>query len=261
MRESGRAHYFKIGRVKIDVTSYQKTIDLIKDVILRKDKGYICVSNMRTVAIANRDDAYLEVMENSLMNTPDGAPLIWCARLWGIKDAQRVCGPDLFEKALIEDPTGIKHYFLGETVETLNRLNARLSESDTVISGTYSPPFKPLEEYDLQGIANRINESGANVVWTSLKAPKQDFLNAKLLPLLNNGIVLIGVGAAFRVFLREYKTPKGFLAKMGLGGFTIIRNDSNIWKELIWYSKHSVLLAQYMVCIFFRRLIGKKAYE
>lgn len=81
------------------------------------------------------------------------------------------------------------------------------------VVGCYSPPFAPLEEYNMQDIAKKINESGANIVWTSLRAPKQDFLNAKLLPLLNDGIVLIGVGAAFRSVIGGLRQPDGILQK------------------------------------------------
>lgn len=42
-----------------------------------------------------------------------------------------------------------------------------------------------------------INGSGANLVWTALRAPKQDYFNSMLVPYLNDGIICVGVGAAF----------------------------------------------------------------
>lgn len=52
---------------------------------------------MRTVRYANLHDDYLQVMQKSLMNIPDGMPLIWFARAWGIKNAERTMGPRLFK--------------------------------------------------------------------------------------------------------------------------------------------------------------------
>ena len=129
-----------------------------------------------------------------------------------------------------------------------------------VVAGCFSPPFKPLEEYDLADMAKMINNSGANVVWTSLRAPKQDYLGMMLKPLLNDGIVVIGVGAAFRSYLGEYKAPDGLLQKMGLAGLGMMRN-STIWKELKWYFKHTFVLIGYFFKIMWRRLRGVKCSE
>lgn len=253
-------NFFRIGRARVFVTNYDDTISCIRSTILSNKKGYICVSNVRTIAIDNNDDGYHKVMDNSLMNTPDGTPLIWCARLWGIKKAERVCGPTLFERALSE--IKFRHFFLGDTEEILKRVEVQAAIShDTFVVGTYSPPFAPLDEYDIEGIANKINASGANVVWTALTAPKQDLLNVRLMPFLKDGIVLIGIGAAFRTYIGELVLPSGIISKMGLSGLLMIRKDSSIWKELVWYAKHSCLLLKYLGMIMVRRMVGRKYWE
>ena len=56
---------YRIGRVRISITDEEKAIQFIKDSVHNKRKGYICISNMRTVSIANKDNKYQEVMENS----------------------------------------------------------------------------------------------------------------------------------------------------------------------------------------------------
>ena len=254
--------YFRIGRARISITSYPKAISTIKAAIKNKQSGYVCVSNMRTVNFANTIDAYQEVMEKSLLNTPDGTPLMWCGRWWGLKEAERVCGPHLFNDLLNDKDPVLSHFFLGDTEETLTSLKSKIANNcGAKIAGSFSPPFKPLEDYDLKGIAKMINDSGATVVWTSLRAPKQDYLGAMLLPYLNNGVVLIGVGAAFRFYLGEYKEPDGFLAKIGLGGLYVLRKGTTFWKEFSWYVKHTLLLIKYFFIIKWRKLRGKKYYE
>ena len=163
----------------------------------------------RTVVMANKDDAYHEIMEKSLFNAPDGTPLVWCGKAWGINQIGRACGPYLFDDIIENNEPLFKHFFLGDTEETELKLKEKCEkEYGAKIVGMYSPPFLPLEKYDLKEIADLINRSGANIVWTSIRAPKQDFLNAKLIPYLNDGIVLIGVGAAFRYKLGELKSPE-----------------------------------------------------
>lgn len=254
--------FFRIGRVRISVTDEDKAIQTIKDAIHNNQKGYVCISTLRTVPIANRDDSYQEVMENSLMNTPDGTPLVWCGHWWGLKQVQRACGPHIFPRMLKDKDSQLKHFFLGDTDETLSALTKKATEEfGANVVGSYSPPFAPLEEYDMEGIAKKINESGANIVWTSLRAPKQDYLNAKLTPYLNEGIVCVGVGAAFRSVIGGLKQPDGILQKMGLAGLKFRRKGISRWQQACWYIEHVVYLVKYFMMIVWRRMKGCKYYE
>lgn len=253
---------FRIGKVFIAVTNPENSAERIRQVIRDGKKGYVCISNMRTVTIGNTNNEYQDVMDKSLFNTPDGTPLVWCGKAWGVKNVERACGPHVFQVLLKDTTFGLRHFFLGDTEDTLVALTEKCQkEYGAYVVGSYSPPFKPLEEYDLKGLAEMINNSGANVVWTSLRAPKQDYLDSKLLPFLNDGIVLVGVGAAFRFELGEYTQPDGFLQKIGLAGLRVKRSGTSFWSEFCWYIKHTFYLAIYLISILFKRLIGKKYYE
>lgn len=250
--------FFRIGRVRISVTDEERAINTIKEAIHNKQKGYVCVSTLRTVVIANKDDKYQEVMENSLMNTPDGTPLVWCGHWWGLKEVQRACGPHVFPRMLKNKNPELKHFFLGDTKETLDALTKKATEEfGAKVVGSYSPPFKPLEEYDIEGLANIINDSGATIVWTALTAPKQDFLDSMLLPYINEGIVLVGVGAAFRSVIGGIRQPDGIMQKMGLAGIIFHRKGRSRWKQAGWYFKHTLYLIKYFFCIKWRRMTGK----
>lgn len=255
-------NYYRIGRVRISITNEDNAIKSIIGFVKKKKGGYICISNMRTVSIANKNDKYQEVMENSLMNTPDGTPLAWCGHWWGIKEVGRACGPHLFSRILKEKDNDLRHFFLGDTDETLAALKKKVTEEyGTIVAGSYSPPFKPLEEYDIESMAKMINDSKATIVWTSLRAPKQDFLGAMLAPFLNEGIVVIGVGAAFRSEIGGLRQPDGFLQKIGLAGLLFKRKGSSWWKEFRWYAIQSTLLLKYFFTIKWRRIKGVKHYK
>lgn len=255
--------FFRIGRVRISVTDEDKAIESIKGYIHNgQQKGYVCVSTLRTVVVANKDDAYQEVMEHSLLNTPDGTPLVWSGHWWGLKNVQRACGPHIFPRMLKDKDPELKHFFLGDTDETLTALTKKSTEElGANVVGSYSPPFKPLNEYDIEGLAKMINDCGATVVWTALRAPKQDFLNSMLTPYLNDGIVMVGVGAAFRSVLGQLKQPDGFLQKIGLAGLKFKRADSTWWKEFKWYAEHVCYLIEYFFTIKWRRMTGKNYWE
>lgn len=207
---------YRIGKVYITATNPQDAESRIVQAARDGVTDYICVSNMRTVVLANEDKEYCKLMNEAFMCLPDGMPLTWMARLWGRRDVNRTDGPDLMVSMLNKPEYGLKHFLLGDTEETLAAMMEKYPDAGIV--DTYSPPFKPLEEYDLQALADRINESGANIVWVSLRAPKQDILAQRLKPLLKNKLC-IGVGAAFRFALGNYKHPNKVVQKMGLTGF------------------------------------------
>lgn len=230
---------YRIDKVSITVSNLSETVECINSAIKSGLSGYICVSNVYTVWLANRNRDYLSVMDNAMMCLPDGMPLIWLARLGGIKDAQRVNGPDLFMSMLNDEGSDLKHFLLGDTEDTLSALKQKFTHSKIV--GTYSPPFCPLEQYDFQEMADRINNSSADVVWVSLKAPKQDFFSQTILPLLDNKIC-IGVGAAFRFALGEYNHPPKIARKLGLTGIYIRKNKWEIFK---WDAKMSIQIMKW----------------
>lgn len=162
------SHFFRIGRTRISVADEDNAIQTVLDAVRNKQKGYVCISTLRTVPIANKDDKYWEVIENSLMNAPDGTPLVWCGHWWGLKQVQRACGPHIFPRILKMKNAGLKHFFMGDTEGTLVALTKKTTkEFGTEVVGTYSPPFSPLSEYDFATIAEMINGSGANLVWTA----------------------------------------------------------------------------------------------
>jgi len=243
---------YRIGKVYISATNPQDAEEQIAKSALDGEKDYICVSNAYTVDVANKDIAYLKVMNEAFMCLPDGTPLLWMARLWGLKNVQRTDGPDLFVSMLDKPESGVKHFLLGDTEETLSRIKVLFPNA--CIVGTYSPPFVPLEEYDLKGMAEMVNNSGANVVWVSLKAPKQDFFSRMLLPYLDKAIC-IGVGAAFRFALGEYKQPPKIAQKLALTGFFWRKNRWQLFKD---YCARSILLCKWGAQIMWCRVFQKK---
>lgn len=249
---------FRIGKTYINITSPEHAKKEIAQAVSDGVNGYICVSNPRTVNQATKHEDYREVMACALMNIPDAEPMPWAAKLWGLKEVKRTMGPMLFNDMLMNHENGIKHFLLGDTDETLSKLKDKYT--DAIIVGMYSPPFCGLDDYDYQQIADMINESKADLVWISMRAPKQDFFAQRISPLLDHKIC-IGVGAAFRFNLGEYKMAHPIIKKLGLMGlFWGKKNQS--WGKFIWgYLSDNVPYLFYLAQIPFWRLVGKKYYE
>jgi len=228
--------FYLIGKIKVSVTNQDRCIEKI--VSEKDDKSkYICVGNVRTTVFGNKNEKYQNTINGALMNLPDGMPLVWAGRIAGADNIKRTSGPDLFSE-LLNDNYGLNHFFLGDTEDTLISMINKIKRKypKTIISGHYSPPFSPIENFDIQGIAKIISDSGANIIWVAIGAPKQDYLSAELVKHCKKGI-FIGVGAAFRFFLGEYKHPPRIFQLIGLEG-VFWRFSKSPMNQLIWYMKH-----------------------
>ncbi|MGN0033248.1 MAG: WecB/TagA/CpsF family glycosyltransferase [Candidatus Limimorpha sp.] len=249
---------FRVGKVFISRITPDKAVEKIEEAIKEGRREYICISTARTVNTANSDAAYREVMANSMLNTTDGMPLVWAAKLWGLKDVERTMGPALFN-TMLSNGKSYKHFLVGDTDEILAAVSERYSkEYGAQIVGTVSPPFCKVEEFDYEGYAEKINQSDADIVWVSMTAPKQDFFSAKILPLLKNGIVCIGVGAAFRYNLKDYKEPNKLIQKLGLTSFVLRGTKLATIKK--WFAI-GFGITPCLVDIVVRRIKGIKYYE
>lgn len=252
---------FRIGKTYISATNPKDAIEKIEFAVKNKLNGYICVSNVRMIRYANQkaNRNYLKLMKNSLMNLPDGRPLTWCGKLWGLKNIKETTGPQLFDSMLKSSENNLKHFLLGDTQETLDAVEKKYSNQfNTIISGTHSPPFTDVDKFDYKGIAKMINKSGADVVWVSMRSPKQDYFNEKISPLLENKIC-IGVGRAFLFSIGRVKQAPKLIQAIGLSGLFVRRVSFK--RIFVWYITSSFQLLYYFIQILYWRISVKEPFN
>lgn len=251
--------FFRIGSTKISVTNPTQTIEKIIDMAVAGNGGYICVSNMRMIRYAGKNVSYKELMDGSLMNLPDGTPLTWLGKLWGLKNIACTNGPVLFKNMLSNADPRCKHYLLGDTedvIEDILRLNNEKYHASIV--GAEALPFCSVEEFDYDGITQRLTDSGANIVWTAMRAPKQDQFN-QILCNHTNKVVAIGVGRAFRLLTGSVQDAPKWAQKMGIAG--IFTRKVSLLKALEFYFITSFYLIAYAFKIIINKIKGKHYYE
>lgn len=211
---------FSIGKFNVSQVNLANTLDFIKKSIDAHKYGYICVSNARVAYQSNHDSEYCAIQNNSLLTVPDGKPLVWIAHNMGYKDVGQVAGNELFHALLGESAKhGYTHYFYGSTPSTIEKMKQRAAvEYPTArIVGAVSPPFQPIENYDIDALAEEINRISPTFFWVGLGAPKQERLMALLQPKLKSTIC-IGVGLVFEYYAGTVKRAPKWARKMGLEG-------------------------------------------
>ena len=209
---------YPINKINISVTNLSKTLSFLKDSVKNGKTGYVCVTNARTSYLANQDADYCAIQNSSLLTVPDGMPLVWIANNTGFNEVGKVSGKDLMDALFsISVKEGYSHYFYGCSKQTIDLLQSKLLEKypGLDIKAAVSPPFQPIEAYDIEGIANQVNTLNPTFFWCGLGAPKQERLIALLQPHLNSTIS-VGVGLAFEYFAGTVKRAPIFMQKNGL---------------------------------------------
>lgn len=218
--------YCCILGTNICVTNMNDTIHHLGDNLEELRGQYICVSNVHTTVMAFRNEQYRNIQNSAAMALPDGKPLSLVSKRRGFKNAQRVSGPDLLVKMLLESKTkGYRHFFYGSTEDTLEKLKTEIMRQfpETVIAGMYSPPFRDLTVQEDEEIINFINECTPDFVWIGLGAPKQE----KWMYSHKNRIygIMLGVGAAFDFQAGTVKRAPKWMQKLCLEWFYRILQD------------------------------------
>ncbi|MCR5671130.1 MAG: WecB/TagA/CpsF family glycosyltransferase [Butyrivibrio sp.] len=167
--------------------------------------------------MARENREYADVLNSSAFTFPDGNPIAQLQRKRGVIGAERVAGPDFMEHMFRDTQDGrISHFFYGASQETLDALKERLEKKypGIVIKGLYSPPFRALSDEEDAADVDMINDSGADIVWIGLGAPKQE----KWMQAHKGRIkgVMMGVGAGFDFHAGTIKRAPKWIQKVGL---------------------------------------------
>lgn len=88
-----------------------------------KKQGYYIFANSYTLVEAKKNMALKKSLDNSTANFPDGFPLVWLARLNGIKST-RFSGPDVLPRLIAYiQRENIKCCFLGGSkLQSISRI-------------------------------------------------------------------------------------------------------------------------------------------
>jgi N-acetylglucosaminyldiphosphoundecaprenol N-acetyl-beta-D-mannosaminyltransferase len=222
--------------VEVSAVSLDRAVTEIARWISDRERHYVCVTGVHGVVESQRDAALKAIHNRSGLTTPDGMPLVWCARWAGVDAVTRVYGPDLM-LALLERAraAGWSSFFYGGGEGTADLLARQLESRypGLRVAGTYTPPFRPLTDDEAHHVTELINDSGADMVWVGLSTPKQERWMAEFIDRLN-APVLLGVGAAFDIHAGTLPQAPRWMQRSGLEWFyRLWREPRRLWRRYL----------------------------
>ncbi len=228
-----RVNVLGVGVSAIDIPLAVATIE---GWIAAREPHFVCVSGVHGVMESQRDRTLRDIHNRAGLVTPDGMPLVWFSRLAGYTHVTRVYGPDLMEAVCRDAVTRVRrHFFYGGLPGVPERLAARLTARfpGLQVVGTFSPPYRALSSAEDQEIIERIDASGAEVVWVGLSTPKQERWMASHVGGLR-APVLIGVGAAFDFLSGVKRQAPRWMQQSGLEWcFRLASEPSRLWRRYL----------------------------
>lgn len=197
---------------------------------------YVCVTSVHGIVTAVRDGSFRRMLNGADMATPDGMPVVWAMRSFGVKEQTRVYGPNLM-LALCEQAVKAGHriYLYGALPETLDELILRLWTRfpGLQIAGYESPPFRALTPEEDAAAVQRILDSRADIVFVGLSTPKQERWMSSHRDKLP-GVVMFGVGAAFDFHAGNLRQAPRWMQNSGLEWlFRLLMEPKRLWKRYV----------------------------
>lgn len=236
---------------QIDALSWDAALARLLGWAHARESRYVTICNVHVVVSASRDAGYRDIINGSDMATPDGAPVAWMLRRQGFAGQRRISGPDLMwalcERAAAEF---LPVYCYGSTEATLGLLEERLRAAFPGLRVMMeSPPFRALTPEEDAAAVDRINTSGAGIVFVGLGCPKQERWMAGHRGKLN--AVMIGVGAAFDFHAGTVRRAPAWMRDNGLEWLhRLFSEPGRLWKRYLVTNTLFILGAA-------RQLLGK----
>lgn len=228
-----RANVLGVG---IHAVNLRSAIKFVESTIRFERRGYICVTGIHGVMEASRSMRFRRIIDRALLVLPDGMPTVWVGKLQKHGSMQRVFGPDFMAALCARAQTnGYKHFLYGGKPGIAEQLQRNLQKRfpSLKIVGTFTPPFRPLNEMERNQLREIVASAKPDIVWVGLSTPKQEQFMSEMIDLLDCRL-MIGVGAAFDIHTNKLKDAPDWVKNAGLQWLHRLGQEpTRLWKRYL----------------------------
>jgi len=229
--------------LSFNACSLQQAADMIVTAAKNNRKCLAVTLNSDHIVRMETDEHAREIFKNAAFRFADGMPLVWFSKLF-LKPSlpERVTGADLLPViSRMAGQKGLKLFLLGGQKGVAERASQKLSEVNRSLQivGTYCPPFGFEKDPEESGrIVAMINDSGADILFVAVGAPKQEKWASSHMEQLNVGPI-IGVGAALDFSAGTVRRAPLAMRRTGLEWlWRLIQEPRRLWRRyLLWDSR------------------------
>jgi N-acetylglucosaminyldiphosphoundecaprenol N-acetyl-beta-D-mannosaminyltransferase len=229
--------------IPVDALTMEQTINRIDETIRNGEKiNHVVVNAGKMVRMQTNMELRESVVTCDLINA-DGQSIVWAARWLGLGLPERVAGIDLMEKVVeLSANKGYKCYFFGATEDVVSKVVNDYTEKygPSVIAG-YRNGYYEDEEEPL--IAQKIADSGAQVLFVAMPSPKKENFMYRYREELKNVNFNMGVGGSFDVISGYTSRAPLWMQKRGLEWMHRTRQEpAKMWRRNLRASRFILLV-------------------
>ncbi len=169
---------YRVFDVGVSHVEYDGAVDAIVMAARQREGGLVDNMSVHGLMLARRDPGFRAALQGFDMVAADGQPVRWLLnRFWKLNLGDRVYGPEMMLRVCARfEQEGLSIYLYGGTPTVLSDLEAEIKRQfpSLLIAGSEAPPFRALSSGEEEQAADRINRSGASLVFIGLGCPKQE---------------------------------------------------------------------------------------
>ena len=223
----------KILGVPVHPYTMKGAVEKILERLSQSKKTFVVTANAEIIMMGQSDDEYMEILNNAALVLPDGAGTVWAGRKLGYEVPERVAGYDLFLNLMTEAAQmKLKVFFFGSApgVAEEAKQKCEILYPGVSIVGCRDGYFK---EEDNLAIVEEINNSGADLLFVALGAPKQEKWLAKFQDILKPSL-LMGIGGSFDVVAGKMERAPKWMQDASLEWlFRLYKQPSRLGRMLV----------------------------
>ncbi|KMQ52941.1 WecB/TagA/CpsF family glycosyl transferase [Chitinispirillum alkaliphilum] len=224
--------------IPVTPTNYKEATECITAAAVKKVSACVDCMAVHSLISAIKNPAYGKMIREKFdMVCPDGQPVRWTLNKFhnsGLKD--RVYGPNLTLHVLDRaHAQNIPVFFYGSKPEVLEKLRKNLLERypNLSIAGMESPPFRELSPREYSQAAERINQSGARILFIGLGCPKQELWAGRQKNAIH--MPMLCVGAAFDFHAGVLPQAPALMQNLGLEwAYRLYKEPRRLWRRYLY---------------------------
>lgn len=227
---------FDLFGVHVSATTLDAACAAIMSAARGREHAAVSAFAVHALIEASACDELASRVNRFAIVSPDGQPIRWALNwVHRTRLPRTVQGYEMMLK-LCESAAeqGVSIYLYGSSPQTLALLERNLLDKfpGLQIAGLESPPFRPLSAEEDAAMVERVNASGAGLVFLGLGCPKQDYFAADHLDRI--AAVQLCVGAAFDFLAGTKPAAPEWMQRRGLAWlFRLYQEPRRLWKRYL----------------------------
>lgn len=217
-----------MGAQCLAVTSVEEIKGYISELIEKKTGGYSVAINAEKIMMYDRNPQMKEVIDNSILPTPDGAGAVLGMKyLYGKKCMKLNLPRSVFELA---NEKSHRVFILGSKEDVNKKAVDKLIERypQIIITGRKDGFYKNDEE-----IIELIKKHNPQIVMVALGSPRQEFFSAKMSSIFPQ-MIFVGCGGSLDALAGKVKSAPDFFRYNNLEWFyRLLQSPSRIKRQWI----------------------------